>query len=364
MSDDKQAAAEADTTIADTGALDDLSPSAEDTAYFESEGEVNDHGDAGEGSDTEGETRAQAADAGSEDDAGEGQGDQAGEDEGEGAGEAGGEVGVGGDKRQATVPHQALHAEREGHKQTKQALQQQGERMALMEDRFAQMAKMVQDRENAQQQAAQQAEIIDPEVDPWGAQVQTTQMMAKELAELKAHNEQRGQQEYANQKQNQQNQQRQGVLDSVLSEYRTSVEAEPAVETAYNMLTHSIAAQGAAHGLPEHKLAGYVTEQIQQSALYARQNGIPIGTYIKNLAGSIGWDGTIPPAGDGEQQNNGQLAGEIQESNERRARHKSLGSVPGTASVKSGTDVLKMSGKEFDHFMDNASEAAIEKAFS
>ena len=65
MSDDKQAAVEADTTIADTGALDDLSPSAEDTAYFESEGEIDNHADA----DAADETRqADDGDAGDDQD--------------------------------------------------------------------------------------------------------------------------------------------------------------------------------------------------------------------------------------------------------------------------------------------------------
>lgn len=282
----------------------DDAPSAEDSAYFESEGEA---APAEEAASTE---QPEAAEAPAESEESE-----ASVKEGE---------------KQKFVPHQALHAEREERKKLAAELDQ-------TKSRFDQIV-----------QAMQQQQQPEPEPIPaWDeAPIDRMQHVEQDVIALRNH--------LAQQAQMQQEQQRQQTLiNKVSTQFRADVESTPVLENAYQHTIKSFYDEAKLQGASDEQARAHVQQIELGHAENIQRMGISPGKYIEQLALSRGWHSepaTAPP----DAQND--LGNQIDRANAGMERNKSLSSASGGA-VPSGADIASMSDDEFGDWFEKHGEA-------
>lgn len=229
------------------------------------------------------------------------------------------------------VPHGALHAEREQHKQTRSELA-----------RLRQAQEVIAERLKAMPQASEPEKALPSPDDPIARLNQLYDWMEEQRTA--------GVQQ---QQQNQQQQARQETLDAADLEYRNAVASDASVETAYNALLESFNREYSVYNLPPQEAQKQMQAAVIEHVEYAQANGIPIGDYIKSLATARGWapDNPTPSGPKSERQNKIKEAGsKIDKIAAAQDTHKTLSSGDGGEGEVTFETLSKMSGEALEQF--------------
>jgi hypothetical protein len=200
-------------------------------------------------------------------------------------------------KKPTTVPHQALHEERERRKQSDDRARALEQQIAADRARFEERFRIVQEM---QRQPAQQAP--DPEQDPLGAikyeRDQRVAMQREMQRRAYQEQQQRAQQEaYARQQQ-----ETDSVIQSATQEWETAKAERPDLQEAYDYARESLR--------QEFEFLGWQPGQPLERALIhhelglindARRRNIPIAEYVENFAKRRGYGGPKPRVDEAEE---------------------------------------------------------------
>ena len=230
----------------------DEAPTKEDTAYFESDGAIEDEAPAEEARATE---QPDAEENPAESDA---EPDEVNDGE-----------------KQKFVPHQALHQEREKNKQIKNDLNR-------AQDRIDRLVELVQHKQQPQEPEYEPEPEYTPEPNayqnPVGAVERLQQQVQQMNAEKQAEYEQR---QYQSQVQN--------VVGSITSQLNEANAADPSVEQAYNHMAMSLRGEAQAAGYTAEQAAQWAQSQEAEYMIFAAQNNLNPADYLKSVAASRGW---------------------------------------------------------------------------
>lgn len=178
------------------------------------------------------------------------------------------------DRPDGYVPHQALKAEREKARKAEQELAENRRLVAQIAEKLAEQ------RSQVNQQAEPEAPAMpSADEDPIGA----IQYLMKKLEGVE-------QQSQAQQEAQAQEQAWTRFEQDVNREFSQAAQSDPDVAEAMQFLNHAIALEYqkvyANSGVPWQQ---FQRDMIRQHSAYARNNGIPIGEYIKHVAESRFW---------------------------------------------------------------------------
>lgn len=140
------------------------------------------------------------------------------------------------------------------------------------------------------------------------------------------------------------------ILNEAVMDYQSAVQADPSVADAYEAMQRSFLRELQLYGTPPQQVQAQMQNIEAQHIVYAKQNGIPIDDYIRNLAASRGWVPKQPDADPAPEPDKDERAKE-----EGRKRSKSLsngGGSPGVSDSLTAEAILAMSDKEFDALME------------
>lgn len=194
------------------------------------------------------------------------------------------------------------------------------------------------------QQQAKPAAVEPPAVpkfdtDPIAAgawtQAQIVAMMDKQKAEAEqTATQQREEQEF------------QAVAQTVIQDYEATKQADPTIDAAYNALRESQGKELLAMGYTIPQAQAELNRIERDHIKFVASRGLPIGDYIKALAGARGWQPSAPAA-------------QITPKTDLRAvadtqqRHQSLSDAPGGEAVPplDAKALARMSDKDFKAWM-------------
>lgn len=179
-----------------------------------------------------------------------------------------------------TVPHQALHAEREEHRKTKAQLEEISRKQAVLEDRWNTLLKF--------QQPDQKAQDDDPMPDPDTDIFAYAKWQARQLEKVNSKLSEREQQEQAARQQSEQDQ-------SVFADWNRSVTdfsaQTPDFKEAANYLANLRVQQLSALGLSQAQINATIDNEVKGVVLQAKQSGANPAELIYNYAKVSGYTG-------------------------------------------------------------------------
>lgn len=231
------------------------------------------------------------------------------------------------ERKQKTVPHQALHAERVKSRELNRELQEARERMARLEERMA----MIFNRGGDAEKKA--PEVPDPEADPIAA-MRWTQDQLRAISEREQRDRQQREQAGA------QEQEFQRAYARVAEDYKAAVAEDPGIVDAYEHFRGSRVRELVAYGIPEMQAYQALENEERQIIMDAARTGRPITDYIERIATARGW--SRKSAGAGKDARIDTIEAGVKSS-------KSLSTAAGGAVRQTVTlaDVEKMSDEEF-----------------
>lgn len=237
-------------------------------------------------------------------------------------------------EKQKTVPHQALHEERERRKQVEDELRQAREERARFDERL----RIIQEMNQRQQQQPQEVEEApDWDLNP----IEAGKYWERKLREREQYEQQQRAQYEQQQRQQQEWQQ---VYDHALNEWNGYKEQNPDAEDAYQHLLQSRAKEFEYAGYAPHEIAAAIHQDEAKTMLYARQKGIPLSKLVVGMAQARGWQ---PKAKESEPSD---AEERVERVSNGQSRNKSLSQAGGQAAPSEMTAdrLLKMSNEEFD----------------
>jgi len=179
-----------------------------------------------------------------------------------------------------TVPHQALHAEREEHRKTKAQLEEISRKQAVLEDRWNTLLKF--------QQPEQKAQDDDPMPDPDTDIFAYAKWQARQLEKVNSKLSEREQQEQAARQQSEQDQ-------SVFADWNRAVTdfsaQTPDFKEAANYLANLRVQQLSALGLSQAQINATIDNEVKGVVLQAKQSGANPAELIYNYAKVSGYTG-------------------------------------------------------------------------
>lgn len=293
--------------------------SAEEQAYFESGGEAEL---------PEAATTQEDVDAGAE-------------QEREAAGKAkegGGEADKPQDEKSKTVPHQALHAEREEHKKTRSELNEMREKWARLEERMQMFA--------AQKPQEKEEAAPDPNEDVFGALMYERQ---KREALEKQFNE--------TAQQAQERQQAQQQVRTAFGHLNQSIEVArqttPDIDEASNWLYGLRKSQLKAAGMDDFSAEQHIQQEVYGGIITALQRGMDPAAYFYEYAKASGY--TRKESSDAGKE----AAEKIQKIAKAQDASKTIGQTSGKAGGDEITPeaLAGMSDSEFSAWIDKPENA-------
>ncbi len=242
------------------------------------------------------------------------------------------------DRRSKTVPHQALHEERERRKGLEKDLAQAREERARFDERLRIIQEMQRPAQQPQQAIPRRPEGVmpDPDSDPIGA---VKWMKATHDAQA-YENVVQGQQ-YQQQMAQQNNMQ--ALVQGAMQEFAATIKERPEVKTAYEHYQQSRGRELAAGGWNQQQISQQLYQEDARIVQNARQRGLPLGDVYIQYAEARGWQDKPagPPATT--------AVDKITNAGEAQARGKSLSQVGGGAAIAEMTvdRLLSMPNEEF-----------------
>lgn len=228
-----------------------------------------------------------------------------------------------------TVPHQALHAEREEHKKTRAALEEERRQRAADMARLEERLRIIQGVNQPQEQPATEPDIPDPNKDPIGFLNWQREQALKAREQGKQTEAQRAQET-----------ERQRFTSDYVAAIHDYGGKQADFKDAYDFAMQSRAAELRLFGATEEQVRQQLENDELSLAWAAVQSGVHPGERIMEFAKSRGWAKKAPapdPAAAVERIAAGQKAG------------KSLSQVGGAPAGGEMTAeaLLKMSNEEF-----------------
>lgn len=230
-------------------------------------------------------------------------------------------------RKPSTVPHQALHEERERRKKVESDYQTAREQIARFDERL----RILQERSQPQPEPVKPP---NPEEDPIAA-----------LTFLQDQYERRSREETEQRQRYEQDQRQQTEYQQFVGTYRQQVDSyaktEPAMREAYNHFVKSRLDEIQAIGYDAQTAADMFKDEELRIAAVAMQQGVNPGERIVSLAKMRGWAAKAPLE-DAEER--------IETTRDAVTRGKSLGSAGGGAAITEMTvaKLLSMPDDEFD----------------
>lgn len=198
-----------------------------------------------------------------------------------------------------------------------------------------------------QQPAAQEQErgpVVPDADDPLGRINYMFDRMQRQEQETA---EQRQQREQAEQQQNYVRQ----VIGEAVVEFQGAAQADPTLAEAYDAVKQSFEGELRLYRTPPHEMQARLNDLEAQHILFAKQNGIPVDEYIRNLATSRGWQPR--PAQQEKAKDEGGADEAAKEQGRKRSKSLSNGGgSPGVSDALTPQQILDMSPAEFDAFME------------
>lgn len=264
-------------------------------------------------------------------------------------GEAGREEDGSKQRRDRTVPHAALHAEREEHKKTRRQLQEQEVRYARLEERLNAINEaMSRSRQPEQAQQPAVDEIPDENEDPVAALA-----WVKKFVQDQRATQQRQQQETARQTEEQQRAEREWNVAFRTSKqvWDAAVAEDPQVNEAYQALRESHRRELSAVGWSGQPLENRLQQIEADYILTAYRNQWPIDQLVRNVAESRGW--RPKTAAEQQQQRQQPTADERLDRMERAQQASKSLSTTGGGTPGSGKMTLETLDRMDDHELQN-----------
>lgn len=246
-----------------------------------------------------------------------------------------------------TVPHQALHAEREEHKQTKAEVAALREQLARHEQRMNALLQQMQPQQPEQQQQVEE-DPMPPADDP----------IAK-LEWLERQFIKQQQQTVEQQKVSQEQQAIQRHVMEVDYSLNQAIAADPTVKEAFDFGVEAIRKHYASQGVPPWDMEQYVRRDMQNYALKAPKDPAALVEYVKANARYFGW-GYQPPQA--QQPQPSAAAERIDRLQAGVTQNKSLSQAGGKALNLTAADIDSMSDDEFSEWLSKGGENAWRKA--
>jgi hypothetical protein len=279
------------------------------------------------------------------------------EEEGEEGAEGAVEGADGKGAKKGTVPHAALHEERELRKQAQAAL------IKTQEEHAAQMTKAMERFERALQAFAPKEPVPEPvkvpdfETDPAGWIAHTMQSQGKSLeqvqGELKAMKDEREKAQTANTENAKNQAVVKEIFDYAVEKENVFKAANPDYDAASAFLLQSRKEELAELGYPEKQIAEMINVERLTIAHQAKQNSKDPAEIVYNLARRRGYAKKETPAADGQQQQQQPTGAErIEAARKGTEQAQGLGGERGTpANGLTAARLLEMSDAEFDRAM-------------
>lgn len=229
-----------------------------------------------------------------------------------------------------TVPHGALHAEREEHKKTRSALEQERQKHAADMARVEERLRIIQQMQAPPQDQQKPAEMPDPQTDPIGA-------LNFLLAERKAGQEQAQQHAV----QTRQQQERQAFVNDYVTAVADYKSKNPDLQDAYNFALAARKTELEYMGMNPQQVREALENEELALAVNGIQRGIHPGDMIMGYAKMRGWQPKAQPGG---------AAAEVERLAAGVKGGKSLSQAGGGATPGQMTaeQLLKMSDEDFD----------------
>lgn len=253
--------------------------------------------------------------------------------------------------QQKTVPHKALHAEREEHKRTKSELIEARERLARLDERTNMILAQMNQRQQPEQEQTQAnplGEIPDATVDPVGAIAWVTQQIA---AQKQAEQEQVRQY----QEQQQYEQQANAAIreaDVVLTQ---AVQQDATVQEAFEFATNAVKSEIARMGYSGQQADQLFQQELVKFAANAPRDPQGIAERAKAVARYYGW---TPQAANQQQS----PADKITQLQKAVPANRSLSQASGKSTNLSAADIDSMSDGEFSEWLSKGGDAAWKRA--
>jgi len=181
---------------------------------------------------------------------------------------------------------------------------------------------------------------------------------AKQLEEIQKTLTERSQQEEAQR-------QEQEVFNFSRQEFAKAVQTDPSVTDAYTKLYDSFKREAEAFGLEGNDLANHLAQTEKQHIYYALQKKIPLGDYVKRLAGArTGWTPQAQAAAAAAAVDPAVMQQQIDEKQQIQRSAASLtnaGGSPARTGMPTPQELLDMSPSQYDAWR---AKNDIRKAFS
>lgn len=259
-------------------------------------------------------------------------------------------------EKQATVPHQALHAEREKTKAVRNELTAANERIAVMEDRLNRVLEAM-NAQSQQQQPQPQEEEPSWDDDPYGRMISLDKRV-KAMQEQQAEAEQRRLQEFHAA------QEFQMKFNHVNSAAMQIAESDPSFNAAIDFIGDSFEREAKTlYGMSHADAQQHRNAMIQSHIAHMYDTRVDVGEYIRNLAQFRGFQAPSQSAAPANKA--AEEASRIAAQAAASDKHRSLSQAGGTTPTpQNGVDILAMSDEEFARWHEKASEAEIMRAYS
>lgn len=180
-------------------------------------------------------------------------------------------------QRQKTVPHQALHEERERRKKVEEELRQYRERLAYFEGQRS--------AQPAPKQEAPALDLPDPEQDPIAA-IKRAQDFIRQQAEDRQRQE----------RQQAATRQQQEFIQSVNVDWESFKAQNPDAESAYKHIREARGRELLAMGYSPAQATQVLNGEEFQAMVSARRSGRNIGELVLEIAAARGWQKPQPQA--------------------------------------------------------------------
>lgn len=235
------------------------------------------------------------------------------------------------DKRAKTVPHQALHEERERRK----AVEAENRRLAEQHARFEERLKVIQELQKPKEDA--QPKAPDPQEDPIGA----LRFLQEQLA---AQEQQRQAQTREQQEAQRAEQVWQQVQNHAQAQWQEFAAQNPHANEAYEHVMKSRSRELKAFGYSDAQVREALQREEAQALIYAVQNGISAPEMIMAYAEARGFQ---PKQADPDPALG--AAEKIERATEGQSRNKSLSQTGGAAAPTEMTAerLIAMSNDDF-----------------
>lgn len=251
--------------------------------------------------------------------------------------------------QQKTVPHKALHAEREEHKRTKSELNEARERLTRLDERvnmiLAQQAQRQQPEPEQQQNPLD--EMPDATVDPVGAIAWVTQQIA---AQKQAEQEQARQYE----EQQQEAYRAQQIVNEADVVLTQAIAQDATVKEAFEFTSEAVKREISRMGYSGQQAEQIYQQELVKFAANAPRDPQGIAERAKAVARYYGW---TPQAA-----NQQSPADKVTQLQKAVPANRSLSQASGKSSNLSAADIDSMSDGEFAEWLSKGGDAAWKKA--